>query len=101
MISMSSPRSRTQRTARPVLRKHTRFLPLRSPGLQRRFQATTYFQAATEVMQARVEVLVTFPPKAPPILLTWQETLLDGMSSVSATSVCVRKPNVRAAGGTL
>lgn len=39
-------------------------------------------------MPARMEVLVTFPPKAPPIRLTWQVTLLDGMSSVSATTSC-------------
>lgn len=33
-------------------------------------------------------ILVTFPPNAPPILLTWQVTLLDGTSSVSATASC-------------
>lgn len=30
----------------------------------------TYFHAATDVMLARIVVFVTFPPKAPPILLT-------------------------------
>lgn len=43
---------------------------LLSSAVKRRFQAGTYFQAATDVMQARMEVLVTLPPKAPPILLT-------------------------------
>lgn len=71
VISMSSPRSRTQRTARPVLgKRHKSLLVVLSSGRRRPFQAGTYFQAATDVMQARAEVLVTFPPKAPPILLT-------------------------------
>lgn len=29
-----------------------------------------YFHAATAVMEAKMAVLVTFPPKAPPTLLT-------------------------------
>lgn len=48
----------------------------------------TYFHDATAVIEARMAVLVTFPPNAPPILLTWQVTLLDGMFSVSATASC-------------
>lgn len=57
----------------------------------------THFQAATEVIEAKTEVLVTFPPKAPPTLLTWQVTLLDAMFNVSATASCTERSNPPAA----
>lgn len=34
------------------------------------FHVGTYFHAATDVTDAKMDVFVTFPPKAPPILLT-------------------------------
>lgn len=45
----------------------------------------THFQAATAVIEAKMAVLVTLPPKAPPRRLMWQETRLDGIPKVSAT----------------
>lgn len=65
---LASLQDAAHRMARPE-DKHTSCLLL-SSGLQRRLQAGTYFQAATDVMQARMAALLAFPPKPPPILRT-------------------------------